>query len=413
MNRLTACFIAASVLLLIDCHKNNAPGIPTLSGPSVGETNVAVSFTANATDADKDDICYKFSWGDGSSGNWSDAAPSGQSITVTHTYTTPMTYNVTVKAKDIKEVETDWSSPRSIVISSRPPNTPSVPVGPSVGDPNNPYTFSSSATDPDGDNIAIRFDWGDGDSSSWSSNVSSGTLVSLSHTYSYTGTYHVKAQAKDVYGNLSDWSGTSTIIISGWVTILNDDFENTFPGTNWELQGSPTWGVQSYRVFQGYKSCWCAGTGMIPPGPYAANMNANMVYGPFSLSDANDANITFEWWCKSENSYDWVSWFVSLDGTNWHGYSHSGDWTSWSDETFDLTNVPVLGNICGQPTVYFAFTFTSDNTRQYEGAYIDNVQIQKHLGAKSERIHVVPQNARPISWKGPLSEFHMPQKSER
>ena len=97
----------------------------------------------------------------------------------------------------------------------RPPNTPIEPSGPGSGDVNVSYTFSSSATDPDGDNVAIRFDWGDGTYSNWSSFVSSGTPVSMTHSWSNPGTYYVKAQAKDVHGATSNWSTGHQIVISG------------------------------------------------------------------------------------------------------------------------------------------------------------------------------------------------------
>ncbi|MFO7674721.1 MAG: PKD domain-containing protein [bacterium] len=98
-----------------------------------------------------------------------------------------------------------------------PPNTPAAPSGPSSGGVGVPYSFSSSAVDPDGDNIAIRFDWGDGDTSDWSLLVASGDTASARHAWTATGTYLVKAQAKNLNNAVSDWSGSSGIVISpGW-----------------------------------------------------------------------------------------------------------------------------------------------------------------------------------------------------
>ncbi len=94
-------------------------------------------------------------------------------------------------------------------------NPPDAPVvsGPDSAQVNESVTFTASATDPDEDNVAIRFSWGDGDTSSWSSYVSSGQSISMSHTYTSTGTYYVKAQAKDINGAISDWSSTHKIVI--------------------------------------------------------------------------------------------------------------------------------------------------------------------------------------------------------
>jgi len=98
--------------------------------------------------------------------------------------------------------------------TNTPPNTPSIPSGPNEGKINIEYTFTTSTTDPDGDNVAYQFDWGDGYTSSWSSYVSSGTSVSMNHSYSSAGIYSVKAKAKDVNGVESGWSSGHAIEIN-------------------------------------------------------------------------------------------------------------------------------------------------------------------------------------------------------
>ncbi|MEO0004861.1 MAG: PKD domain-containing protein [candidate division WOR-3 bacterium] len=97
------------------------------------------------------------------------------------------------------------------------PDKPTTPSGPSVGSINVSYQFSSTATDPDGDSIAIRFSWGDGDTSDWSALVPSGDTVTLSHFWQTAGTYNIQAQARDAKGILSPWSEAHQIaIISVW-----------------------------------------------------------------------------------------------------------------------------------------------------------------------------------------------------
>ncbi|MEO0190509.1 MAG: PKD domain-containing protein, partial [candidate division WOR-3 bacterium] len=117
-------------------------------------------------------------------------------------------------------------------ISSSPPNTPAVPSGPDSGSAGMSYTFSSSTTDPEGDNIAIRFAWGDGDTSSWSSYVPSGSTVSIAHAWTSSGTYNVKAQAKDINGLTSDWSSPHLITISSGNTVFYETFNNDPVGGN-------------------------------------------------------------------------------------------------------------------------------------------------------------------------------------
>jgi hypothetical protein len=117
--------------------------------------------------------------------------------------------------------------------SDNPPNTPSIPSGASSGTTSSCYGFSSSATDPDGDSVAIRCDWGNGDTSSWSSYVSSGSNVYMGYTWSTGGTYSVRAQAKDVHGITSGWSAGHQIVISGgavW-TVYNTS-NSSLPNNN-------------------------------------------------------------------------------------------------------------------------------------------------------------------------------------
>ena len=196
---------------------NNPPNTPsTPSGPTSGYVDITYTFTAHTTDLDGDDISYQFDWGDGTQSGWSSWVSSGTPVSMNHSYSSEGTYYVKAKAKDIHDALSDWSNPHSISISeiNNPPYTPSEPTGPSSGYVDSLYSFSSSATDPDGDNIAIRFDWGDGNISTWSSWVSSGSSVDMSHTWASDGTYNIKAQAKDENGVLSDWSNTHQIVIS-------------------------------------------------------------------------------------------------------------------------------------------------------------------------------------------------------
>lgn len=99
--------------------------------------------------------------------------------------------------------------------TGNPPATPSAPSGPSSAEANQSVTFYASTTDPDGDQVAYKFDWDDGNVSSWTSYVSSGTTGSASHSYSTGGTYSVRVKAKDTNGNESSWSSAASITITG------------------------------------------------------------------------------------------------------------------------------------------------------------------------------------------------------
>ena len=96
---------------------------------------------------------------------------------------------------------------------NNPPNTPSTPSGPSSGYIGTSYSYSTSATDPDGDQVKYTFDWGDG-STSETGYVSSGTTASKSHSWSSPGTYYVKAKATDSNGASSGWSSSRAVTIT-------------------------------------------------------------------------------------------------------------------------------------------------------------------------------------------------------
>ena len=89
---------------------------------------------------------------------------------------------------------------------NQPPDTPSLPTGLDSGTPNAAYTFIGTTTDPDGNQVAFKFDWGDGSQSGWTSYVDSGSSASKFHSWSTEGTYYVKVKAKDTYNAESGWS---------------------------------------------------------------------------------------------------------------------------------------------------------------------------------------------------------------
>ena len=112
---------------------------------------------------------------------------------------------------------------------------------------------------------------------------------------------------------------------------------------------------------------------------YDNSMAAWMYQGPFDLSDASDAEMSFWFWNESEADYDWFEWLASVDGMNFYGYKVSGYSDGWQYETFDLTDVPTLGDLCGQPEVWISFNFVSDELVNYEGAYVDDILLRKYV----------------------------------
>jgi hypothetical protein len=187
---------------------------------------------------------------------------------------------------------------------------------------------------------------------------------------------HVRLDASGVVWGSP--AGASTRA-SGWSEIMTEDFEGAFPGTKWTLYGDPTWGKESYRPHIGTWSGYCAGGGtqaVDPPGPYPPDMSGWMIYGPFDLTEASDAELLFNAWYRSTSGNDKLFSSASTDGSNFYGISRWGNSGGWKSVNFDLTDVHVLGDLTGQSAVWIAFRFSSDGSGTDEGAYVDDITLR-------------------------------------
>jgi len=91
---------------------------------------------------------------------------------------------------------------------NQPPITPTI-TGPAQGKIKVETDYNFTTTDPDGDEVYYFIDWGDQTNGSWIGPYPSGDKITKSHTWSTKGTYIIKAKAKDIYGNESDWATLS------------------------------------------------------------------------------------------------------------------------------------------------------------------------------------------------------------
>jgi hypothetical protein len=122
---------------------------------------------------------------------------------------------------------------------------------------------------------------------------------------------------------------------------------------------------------------------------YPNYVNSWLIYGPFSLADAQSASLDFYYRIVSESGYDPLIWWASTDGTHFSGYGISGTYTSgpfnngYNFVSFDLTNVPTLGDLTGQPQVWIAFTFQSDFSNTFQGPFLDAISLRKNTDART------------------------------
>jgi hypothetical protein len=91
------------------------------------------------------------------------------------------------------------------------PEKPDKPDGPTSGDTGIQYPYSTSTSDPDGDQVYYWFDWGDNSNSGWLGPYDSGEECTASHTWTSQGNYKIRVKAKDTNGAQSQWSDSLAI----------------------------------------------------------------------------------------------------------------------------------------------------------------------------------------------------------
>lgn len=87
-----------------------------------------------------------------------------------------------------------------------PPNKPDTPAGPSSGKRNTEYTYTTSAIDPNSNQLYYLFDWGDGTNSGWVGPYASDEEATAKHSWSSQGNFEIKAKAKNTKEVESEWS---------------------------------------------------------------------------------------------------------------------------------------------------------------------------------------------------------------
>ena len=181
-----------------------------------------------------------------------------------------------------------------------------------------------------------------------------------------------------------------------WVTIVSEGFEGVFPGpwrvldSNGTDYGEYYWAKRDCLPYSGSYSGWAVGGGangasLTCGSNYPNDAYSWMIYGPFSLADATAADFSYKLWIYSQYSdgvyYDYVTRAASIDGSQFYGWRTAGNSSGWIDKVLDLTDVPTLGDVTGQPEVWVALIFRSDSSVNYAaGAYVDDVVLRKYTG---------------------------------
>ena len=91
------------------------------------------------------------------------------------------------------------------------------------------------ATDPDGDDIWYYVDWDDWEDTLWLGPYPSGQEVIVSHTWDDRGKYTIRAKARDIFEEESDWAYLEVTMpvnqqsTHPWFQWFLERFPNAFP----------------------------------------------------------------------------------------------------------------------------------------------------------------------------------------
>jgi len=191
----------------------NQPPVADASAgaPYLGVIGEDITFDgSNSYDPDVDGYIVSWYW------KFDDGTDAYGEI-VTHTYSTPDTYQASLKVTDEDGKTGTVNFNVEIVIANNPP-TNLIVNGPVKGKQNIDYDYTASATDLDvGDMLRYTFDWGDGKTTT-TEKVSSGVTVTVSHNWSTYGVYEVKVTVEDNYS--AQTSTTFDVLID--VIVIDD-----------------------------------------------------------------------------------------------------------------------------------------------------------------------------------------------
>jgi thermitase len=257
--------------------------------------------------------------------------------------------------------------------------------------------------------------------------VYSDTLASYTAMDQASGTWSYRVRAFGP-GSKSPWSNVESVSVLSyfflpyvarnpvpvpsetWQTIMNEKFEGTFPTTGWEVSGDYQWAKRDCRPYRGSFSAWAVGATLNGPrldcdSYYPDGVNSWMVFGPFSLEGASDAQLTFQAWVNVASGDDQLCHMVSLDDLNFSGFCTTSSFPqeTWTDEVFELTDVRDF-NVIGEPAVWLALGFASDSINNApEGAYVDNLVLRKYVGSTSAGAEEGAATLPPADWYEPAA----------
>jgi subtilisin family serine protease len=261
--------------------------------------------------------------------------------------------------------------------------------------------------------------------------VYSGTAVTHTVEGQPAGTWYYRVRAFGQDGK-SPWSESESVTVGvaiflplavvgypvalpldPWTVIIREDFEGIFPKILWDIEdvsgAGYQWGTRDCRPHAGAYSAWAIGNSWNGGGPdcfssYPNGTESWLVYGPFNLEDATEAELRYQAWVNvQDKSGDALCHMASIDNYDFYGWctSFAFPQQTWTERVLDLTDVYELGDLIGEPQVWVLLLFQSDLLgNASEGAYVDDVLLRK-MAVPPTAADVEGQAGPPPGWQRP------------
>ena len=208
---------------------NQPPVVSATASATSGTAPVTVTLTATASDPDGQVMSYSWNFGDGG---------TSSQASVSHTYQSAGSYTARVTVTDDKGA-TASASVLITVTTATPANRPptvSITATPASGAAPLNVTFASVASDPDGQVISYRWEFGDGQTS---------TTANTSHTYP-AGSFTARLTVTDNQGATASASVQISAADGSSTTRQNVVWQNvvgcTATGNSLTKTAATTWG---------------------------------------------------------------------------------------------------------------------------------------------------------------------------
>jgi hypothetical protein len=194
--------------ITISLETVSAPDLPLGQTSGIVDTIYAYTVAGSET-SDSHVVEYRFDWGDGFLSEWTASGVASRG------WATPGSYQVRAQARcqEHPGVVSAWSAALTVAIADERVTTPDSALGPVNGVNETIYQYCSGGGGSTvGHVVEYRFDWGDGNISSWSTDPCQGHGWDVG-TETMSFSVRVQARCKEHTTAISGWSRELTVTV--------------------------------------------------------------------------------------------------------------------------------------------------------------------------------------------------------